>query len=266
VSTLYETETLTVTLDGHLAEITLTRPDLHNRFDEDLHHHFTEALTRIMDADDARAAVLASTGKVFSAGGDFDFMRKAHDDLKFLIRHADVGRTLLLSLVNLPIPIVAAVQGPAIGLGATIALACDCVVAARTAVFADPHVQVGLAAGDGGCLVWPQAMGMLRAKRYLLTGDRLPADDAYQFGIVTDLVDTADDVLPAARELAGRMAALPPLAVQGTKRALSTVMQARAAEVVDVAFAYETRSVTTDDLLEAIDAAKARRPGTYSGH
>ena len=258
-------ETLTFSVDGSVGEIILTRPELMNRFDEHVHHEFTEALHRVKAAPGIRAVVLGSTGKVFSAGGDFEFMRKANEDLPFLLHHEQIGRELLLTLVDLPIPIVSAVQGAAIGLGATIALACDCIVAARTAVFADPHVQVGLAAGDGGCLVWPLALGPARAKRFLLTGDRLGAEDAYQFGLVTDLVDTPEDALPAARALAARMAALPPLAVQGTKLALRNVMKARAAEVVDLAFAYEIRSASSEDLLEAIDAAKDRRPGVYRG-
>jgi enoyl-CoA hydratase len=108
-------------------------------------------------------------------------------------------------------------------------------------------------------------MGLLRAKRYLLTGDRLPAEEAYRFGLVTDLVDEPDDALPAARALAARLAALPPLAVQGTKRALANVMRARASEVVDFAFALEIASAASDDLLEAIAAFKERRPGVYQG-
>jgi enoyl-CoA hydratase len=263
--TLIEAETLKVVLDGHVAVITLTRPELQNRFDEVLHVDLIDALALVRTREEARAAVLASTGHVFSAGGDFDFMRKAHDDPHFLARHVDVGRELLLTFVDLPIPIVAAVQGPAIGLGATVALACDCVVASRNVVLADPHVQIGLAAGDGGCLVWPEALGSLRARRYLLTGDRLTAEDGYLFGAVTDLVDEPSDVTSSAITLAERMAALPPLAVQGTKRALANVMRQRADEVVDLAFAYEARSVNSDDLLEAIDAFRQRRPGKYVG-
>jgi enoyl-CoA hydratase len=120
---LFSGETLTFGVDGHVGEIVLTRPELMNRFDEDVHHEFTEALRRVQAAPDVRAVVLGSTGDVFSAGGDFEFMRKAHDDLPFLLHHEQVGRDLLLSLVDLAVPIVSAVQGPAVGLGATIALA-----------------------------------------------------------------------------------------------------------------------------------------------
>jgi enoyl-CoA hydratase len=106
---------------------------------------------------------------------------------------------------------------------------------------------------------------MLRAKRYLLTGDRLDAQQAYHAGLVTDLVEDPEDVGPAAHQLAKRMAALPPLAVQGTKRALNNVLRHRAAEVLDLAMSYETRSVVSEDILEAIDAFKERRPGRYAG-
>jgi enoyl-CoA hydratase len=114
-------------------------------------------------------------------------------------------------------------------------------------------------------VVWPAAAGMLRAKRHLLTGDRLSAEEAFAIGLVTDLVDSPQDTLPAAWALAGRMAALPPLAVQGTKRALNRVLQQRAGEVLDLSFALEGQSMASDDLAEAIDAFKHKRPPAYEG-
>jgi enoyl-CoA hydratase len=263
--TEFEGETLRVRCDGSVAEITLTRPELQNRFDEAAHHEFLHALAMVRAAQTPRAIVLAATGDIFSAGGDFDFMLKAHDDLAFLLRHVDVGRGLVRAMIDLPIPIVAAMQGPAIGLGATVALCCDAVVATRTTYLSDPHVAVGLAAGDGGCLVWPVAVGSLLAKRYLLTGDRLPAERAYQIGLVSDLVDKPEEVLGAARALAERIAALAPIAVQGTKRALNNVLQHRANEVLDLAFGYEVESCLSEDLVEAIAAFRGKRAPTFEG-
>lgn len=257
-------ETMVTTVSGHYAEITLSRPDVMNTFDEQVHHDFLASVEELRGLE-VRAAVLASTGKVFSAGGDFDFMLKAHDDLAFLLRHVDVGRQLVLGMLEVPFPIVAALQGHALGLGATVALGCDAVVAARGVRIGDPHVSVGLAAGDGGCLLWPQHVGMLLARRHLLTGDPLEAERAYQLGLVSDLVEEPDDVLPAARALAMRMAALPPLAVQGTKRALANVLRVRAGEVLDLAFSHEVTSVLSDDLPEAIAAFREKRTPTYRG-
>jgi enoyl-CoA hydratase len=258
-------EPLSLTVDGHVAEVTLTRPELLNRFDFELHTVFTEVLLDLRNRTDLRAVVLASTGKAFSAGGDFELMLAARADVGVRTKAVDEGRLLFRLLADMPVPVVVAMQGDAIGLGATVALACDAIVASRTASIADPHVAIGLVAGDGGCVVWPAAAGLLRAKRYLLTGDRLPAEEAWAMGLITDLVDGPDEVLPAARALAGRMAALPPLAVQGTKRALNRLLDARAGEVLDLSFALEAASMASDDLAEAIAAFKERREPKYQG-
>ncbi|HEX6388910.1 MAG TPA: enoyl-CoA hydratase/isomerase family protein [Solirubrobacteraceae bacterium] len=244
--------------DG-VAELILDRPDLLNRFDSALHHAFTEALTDLARRDDVRAIVLSSTGSAFSAGGDFDMMRRAHSDPALQRAIVDEARRLFGALLDLPQPIVAAVQGPAIGLGATVVLACDAVVAARTATLADPHVGVGLVAGDGGAIVWSQAVGILRAKRYLLTGDPLDAVTAHDLGLVTDLVDGADDAAPAARQLAARIAQLPPLAVQSTKRVLQGLARERAGGALDLGLALEQETMTTQDHIDRIDAFQSRR-------
>ncbi|WP_019874286.1 enoyl-CoA hydratase/isomerase family protein [Sporichthya polymorpha] len=260
------TPALDVRVDGHVAEVTLTRPELFNRFDDELHVEFTAVLESLRRDEKVRAVVLASTGTVFSAGGDFDLMRAAQADVATRLRIVDDGRRLLDALISLPQPLVVAMQGPAIGLGATVVLTADAIVAARGATISDPHVVLGLVAGDGGCLVWPQAVGMLRARRHLLTGDPVDAETAHAMGLITDLVDAPDDVLPAAQALAARIAALPPLAVQGTKRALNRVTQLRAGEVVELSLAHEETSLASRDLLEAIDAFTERRPGIYQGH
>jgi enoyl-CoA hydratase len=258
-------ESLIVEHRGSLAEITLNRPNQLNRFDEELHIEFTKALEDLRSRGELRAIVLASTGEVFSAGGDAELIKLAQRDLQARLKVTETGRRLLATLIDMRQPVVVAMQGDAIGLGASIALACDAIVAARTACLADPHVLVGLVAGDGGCLVWPQAAGMLRAKRYLLTGERLSAADAHTMGLVTDLVDTPDECLPAARSLAERIASLPPLAVQLTKMSLNRVMQQRFGEVVDLSLALETLTLGTEDLGEALAARREGRPGHYGG-
>jgi enoyl-CoA hydratase len=251
--------------DRGLCEIVLTRPELHNRFDNLLQVELASALEHVAGDDTVRAVLLGSTGKTFSAGGDFALMQAAHDDEDVRRETVTAGRNLLRASLGLRQPIIAAVQGAAIGLGATVALMCDVVVAARRAKLADTHVQLGLVAGDGGCLVWPQAVGMLRARRHLLTGDALDAATAFQLGIVTDLVDEPDDVMPYARDIAARIAALPPLAVQGTKQALNQVSTLRADEVVDLAFELEETTLVSADLLEGIAAFQEGRAPAFTG-
>ena len=259
-------EALSISSHGNgVSEISLVRPKLLNRFDNQLQIELATALEELAKDDNTRAIVLGSSGKAFSAGGDFALMRAAHDDADSRRDTVEAGLRLLRSFSGLPQPIVAAVQGPAIGLGATVALMCDVVVAARAAKLADTHVKIGLVAGDGGCLVWPQAAGMLRARRHLLTGDALDATTAYQLGMVTDIVEKPDDALPCAREIATRIAALPPLAVQGTKRALNHVTSLRADEVVPLAFELEEHTLTSDDLLEGIAAFREGREASFVG-
>jgi enoyl-CoA hydratase len=258
-------ESLTIERAGGVVTVTFCRPEVQNRFDDPLVRETVSVLRQLHDDSEARAIVLAATGKVFSAGGDFELMRDMHDDLRFALRTMDEGRQIVANLLDINYPIIAAVQGDVIGLGATVVLGCDAVVACKGARIADPHVNVGLVAGDGGCVVWPQAAGMLRAKRHLLTGDPIKAEDAWLWGLVTDLVDTTAEVEPAATALAARIAALPPVAVQGTKRSLNRVMQQRSGEVLDLSILHSIVAVGTDDLMEGTAAMKERRQGRFTG-
>jgi enoyl-CoA hydratase len=265
MSTNFEALSVNRQSDG-VCELVLSRPDLFNRFDNLLQIELASALEQVGQDETVRSIVLGSTGKAFSAGGDFALMQAAHDDEDVRRDTVNAGLNLVRAFLRLRQPIVAAVQGAAIGLGATVVLMCDVVVAARRAKLADTHVQLGLVAGDGGCLVWPQAAGMLRARRHLLTGDALDAATALQLGIVTDVVDEPEDVMPCARDIAARIAALPPLAVQGTKQALNAVSTLRADEVVELAFELEETTLVSDDLLEGIAAFREGRAPTFTGH
>lgn len=249
----------------NILEITLNRPKSFNAIDEAMHEQLIGILTKIEGDRNIRACVLASSGKHFSAGGDLNEVARIQGDPQVRQAFQRQGRQLMNALFDSPVPIVVALQGDAHGLGANIVLACDAVVAAKTAKLSDAHVVAGMVAGDGGCVVWPQAMGMMWAKRHLLTGDPISAEKAYSCGMVTDLVDTPEETLPAARALARRIAALPPLAVQGTKRALNRVMQQRAGEVFEYSLALEQITLLSNDIREAVAAFKERRQPSYKG-
>ncbi len=250
---------------GHILEITLNRPDQLNAIDEAMHHDLIALLEGLGEQRDVRVIVLASTGRHFSAGGDINEVFRIQQDAKVRQRFEEQGRRLMRTLLDVPVPIVVALHGDAHGLGANIVLACDAVVAQRKARLSDTHVVAGMVAGDGGCVVWPQSMGMLWAKRHLLTGEFISAEAAYARGLVTDLVDGAEEVLPAARAIAERIAGLPPIAVQGTKRALNRVMQQRAGEVFEYSLALEQISLLSSDIVEAVNAFKEKRKPTYTG-
>jgi enoyl-CoA hydratase len=257
--------TVDIIINGYVAEIILNRPEANNAFDHAMHLELQQAFMAVREEPGIRAIILAGNGPHFSAGGDFELMLADRQDPAVLARSREEVRPLLMSIADSPIPVVAALQGEAVGLGATVLLGADAVVAARKARISDPHVVIGLAAGDGGCVFWPQHIGLLRAKRYLLTGDRLTAEDAHAMGLVTDLVDNAEDVLPAARKLAGRIAALPPLAVQSTKRALNQLFRNQMAAVFEQALDAEMETFASEDLVEAVSAFRERRKPVYQG-
>lgn len=259
-------ETLRITRDGAVATITLTRADLMNRFDVPQSAEFIDALKFLRRAEDGiRVVILAAEGKAFSAGGDVGWVRETAGDPAARARAVAEGLELMTELLTFPLPIVTAIQGAAMGLGANVAFASDLVVACRNARLADPHVKIGLVAGDGGAVVWPISAGILRAKRYLLTGDPITAEEGYAFGLVTDLVDSPEDVLPHARELACKIAALPPLAVQGTKAALNRLLGQRSGEVLELSLQLEGMTMASSDVVEAATAFIEKRPGVYTG-
>ncbi|MGM5069146.1 enoyl-CoA hydratase/isomerase family protein [Rhodococcus qingshengii] len=245
--------------------VTLTRPELLNRFDELLETELTRVVNDAAADPAARVVTLLAEGKVFSAGGDFQLMLECNIDIQARLAALQRARDLLAAITTLPVPFIVGVQGAAIGLGATVAVGADVVVASENARIADTHVAVGLTAGDGGALFWPQSMGMLRARRYLLTGDALDAKRAYEFGLVTDLVGGPAEVAPAALAIAERIAALPPLGVRGTKLALNQLTRQRAGEVVETALLWEGTTLASADLVEALDAFKEKRTGKYEG-
>jgi enoyl-CoA hydratase len=250
-------------VDGHVAKLVLNRPELLNAIDEDMHADILKALLEIRGDGDLRAVLFSAEGKAFSAGGDLNEVLTLQADADKRSRLCEIGQRIIHALIDIPVPVVVALHGDAMGLGASLALGGDIIVASKTARIADPHVKVGLVAGDGGCLFWPASIGLHRARRYLLTGDLLSAEEAWKFGLVTDLVDTAEDCLPAASKIASKIAGLPPIAVRGTKKALNALIKARAREAFDISMAYEAQSAASQDILEAVAAFKEKRKPTY---
>ncbi|MDT7661969.1 MAG: hypothetical protein QOC67_2120 [Pseudonocardiales bacterium] len=262
-------QTLTVHRDSEgnaaVAEIQLSRPELLNRFDDALHHELIAVIEEVTRDDGVLAVVLSSTGKYFSAGGDTEIMLAAAKDIQVRMAMLDNGRRLFRALADFPKPLVVALAGDTFGLGATVVLLGDAVVTAPDVKIADTHVRMGLVAGDGGAVAWPVNMPLARAKRHLLTGDPLTGAEAHQFGLVSDLVADRSEVRPAALALAARLADLPPLAVQLTKRALNKYLSSHTDDVLDLGFYLEAITMGSADMLEAIAAFQEKRPGRWTG-
>jgi enoyl-CoA hydratase len=257
VTTQAETATLLVDSDGPVRILTMNRPDSLNAVDAELHSELTAVWPRLTADRDARAVVLTGAGRAFSAGGDEAFLRATNEDPEFRWRALDEARRLVFELVRFPLPVIAAVNGPAVGLGSSLASLCDLILMSERAYFADPHVLLGVAAADGAAAVWPQLMGPFRAKYLLLTGEKLTAQTAREVGLANDVLPD-EELLPAAVALAHRLAALPAAAVRATKRAVNLHLEHQALNVMDFATAAEEEHFSRPELAESIDRMTKR--------
>lgn len=248
-------ETFTLSIEGGVARLQFTRAELHNRFDERQHAEFAGALIALHRRRDVRLLLLSAVGESFSAGGDMEMMLRANRSKELRDRLRDEAAVIFNTLTAAPFVIITALHGAAIGLGATIVALSDIVVAWRDAKLADPHVQLGLVAGDGGVVGWSQSIGAMRAKRYLLTGERLTAGKAYELGMVTDLVDDPQEVIPAAEKIAATILALPRGGVEGTKRSFARLAQQLAGPVFELSLGYEMETFSGEELRDAVKGA-----------
>lgn len=249
-------------LDGHVLVVTIDRPGSPlNAVDGQLHEELTRLFPLLPDEQEARCVVLTGSGGAFSAGGDFEWFPTLQEPGRLEPLRRD-GKNLIWDLLDVQIPVVAAVNGHAMGLAASIALLCDVVFVAESARIGDPHVKVGIVAGDGGTIAWPLAVGPALAKQYLLTGDPISAADAHRIGLV-NFVTPDGDCLEQAVAFARRIAANAPLAVQYTKIAVNKLVKDAANAAFDVATALEIATFHTEDHREALTALRERREPTF---
>lgn len=245
--------------------VTLNRPERLNAIDVVTHVRFEEVLREADTCAESDVVVVTGAGRAFCAGGDVRAMRGADRfgvDERMRVRTP--GRRLISTVLAMEKPVIAMVNGPAVGLGATIALLADIVVMADHATIADRHVGVGLVAGDGGAALWPLLVGPARAKEYLMTGRMLTGPEAVAVGLVSRSVP-ADDLEDTVRSLADDLAALPPYAVRGTKASVNRLVSQAMDTVVDTSLAYEHLSMRTEDHQEALRAREEGRRGAYRG-
>jgi enoyl-CoA hydratase len=250
--------------DGDVLVVTIDVPgDDLNRVGEELHDELAQLFPRLQREREARAIVLTADGRAFSAGGDFAWFPQLQEAGRLEALRLD-GKQIIWDLLDVHLPIVCALNGHAIGLGASIALLCDAVFMAASATIADPHVRVGIVAGDGGTVAWPLAVGPMLAKRYLLTGDPVSAVDAARLGLVTEVVPD-EEVLERAMSFARKLAAGAPLAVQYTKQAVNQFVKQVAATSFDLAMALEIATFRSEDHAEALAAMREKRPPKFEG-
>jgi enoyl-CoA hydratase len=245
-----------VRADGALRIITLNRPDTLNSVNDALHVGLAHVWSRLGEDREARAAVITGAGRAFSAGGDFEYLEELRQDADLRAKTILHGREIVLGMARCRIPVVAAVNGPAVGLGCSLVALSDIVYMKEDAYLADPHVQVGLVAADGGPLTWPLQMSLLLAKEYALTGARIPAQRAVEIGLANHVVE---DPLAEAMACAKRIMELPRQAVESTKRLLNIHLERAVLAALDYANAAEEQSFLTEDFREIVTRLNAKK-------
>ncbi|MBF9033547.1 enoyl-CoA hydratase/isomerase family protein [Rhodobacterales bacterium HKCCE2091] len=250
-------ESLRLDRRGRRLTITLDRPAVLNAFDRAMHEGLVKAF-RFAAADPGSDVVcLTGAGRAFSAGGDLDRMEQFIADPAAFGGEVETAKRLITALLDIDKPVVARVNGPAVGLGCTLALFCDVVFAADTAKLGDPHVRVGLAAGDGGAVIWPQLIGFARAKEYLMTGRLMTAAEAASLGLVNHAVP-ADDLDARIDAFCDELIGGAQEAIRYTKATVNLELKRIAQALLDPGLAYEWRTVASDDHRRAVRALRAK--------
>ena len=246
-----------VEADGPVRIVRLNRPDNLNATNHVLHQGLAELFPQLDADEDARVAVLTGNGRAFSAGGDFEYIDELVRDPDLRRLSLTHGRQIVSGMVGCRVPVVAAVNGPAVGLGCSLVALSDIVYMAESAHLADPHVLIGLVAADGGPITWPLLTRLQLAKEYSLTGDRISAERAAAIGLVNHVVPD-DEVLDQAMACATKIAALPKGAVEDTKRILNLHLERAVTATIDFALTAEHRSFDSPELRANLDRFLAK--------
>jgi len=250
-------ETILAERRGRILTLTLNRPNELNAVDKTLHEELARIFGDVQLDDGADVIVLTAAGRAFSAGGDLKYLKAVSEGTAELPSLVDAKR-IVFSLLDLEKPIIARVNGHAMGLGATLALFCDVVVASDAAFFNDSHVQVGLVAGDGSSVIWPMLIGIARAKEFLFTADRIGAADAVRLGLVNHAV-AADELTKFTLALAAKIASQPAFATRATKASVNRQLRRAVSDGMDVGAAWQRISNSLPDHEAAVRAFMERR-------
>lgn len=242
---------LEVRTEGPLRFVTLNRPDRLNAVNDELHEALVQVWQALAADDGARAVILTGAGRAFSAGGDQKDLGRT--TTAWHSRHStDGAQRLVLEMIRCPLPLVAAVNGPAVGLGATLAICCDIVFISAKAHISDPHVTVGLVAGDGGAALWPIFASPPRAKEFLFTGDRVSPELAVQLNLANRVV-APEALIDEATAFATRLTEQPRAALLDTKRAVNMHIERAISGVLEFSATAERESLRSDEHKEAVE-------------
>lgn len=253
---------------GRLAIVTLNRPDHRNALHMDAHAELERIWGDLAQDEEVYAIVLTGAGRSFSAGGDIKSMvarAGTVEGLKYTLKVPAATRRMFQNILDVPQPIIAAVNGDAVGLGATLVLFADISIIAESAKFGDTHTKVGLVAGDGGTAVWPLLIGPSRAKEFLMRSLVVSGAEAHRLNLVNHALPT-EQVLPKALEIAEELAQMPIWAVRWTKLSVNKWLKEQLNLILDASVAFEMLSMNSHDHAEAARAFAEKRKPDYKGY
>lgn len=247
---------LDVSVDQKVAVVTLNGPHEGNALTFEGHVEMCRIYPRLQADENVRAVVLTGANGAFSVGATPELMAATSgEDPVFTARMMSDVRELVVAGVSFEKPVVTALNGPAVGGPMAFALTGDIVIAERQAVISDMHIMFGVTPGDGNVLFWPAAMGLYRAKRYLLTGDPMSAEEAHRFGLVAEVVDEGAS-LARAKEFAHKLTRMSPVAMGHAKRSLNQWLRL-AMPAFDLSWAGEMMTVSLPPEGPGLDMLKA---------
>ncbi|MBL8360796.1 MAG: enoyl-CoA hydratase/isomerase family protein [Rubrivivax sp.] len=249
---------------GRVLTVVMNRPEVKNAANVRMHNELSRVFADAQRDEGSDIVVLTGAGDAFSSGGDIRAMADKIADRTLWNDTVNEARALFYSILDLEKPLIARVNGAATGLGATLAVYADIAIATETAVIGDPHVKVGLVAGDGGALMWPMLIGFQKAKELLLLGDTIGAPEAARLGLITHAVPDAE-LDARIDDLTGRLLKLPPFALRGTKKAINHTLKSLALATFEYGVSLETQSQLTRDHAEAVAAFVEKRRPVFTG-
>jgi 2-(1,2-epoxy-1,2-dihydrophenyl)acetyl-CoA isomerase len=252
--------------DG-VGRVTLNRPDVLNAWNPELGRALGEIVTQRAPAEEVRAVIVTGAGRAFSSGADLKSGFDPHPadgmpDVRKTLEQ--VYHPLIVGIRRLEKPVVAAVNGPAVGIGCSLALACDVVLAAESAYFLLAFVNIGLMPDGGSTLFVPARVGKARAFEMAMLAERIPASQALEWGLV-NAIHPDDRVLEEADALAGRLAAGPTRAYAGAKRALNAMLYPGLERQLDLEAEIQHDLARTKDFVEGVGAFVEKRPAAFEG-
>jgi enoyl-CoA hydratase len=260
-------EALKVEKADRVATVTLNRPDSLNAVNAVMHHELMTIWLDLAEDQEVNAIILTGAGRAFCAGGDVKNMASragTSDGRRRSLATPAEARRIVEGMLDVEQPIIGAINGDAVGLGATIALLTDITVVSEKARFADTHVRVGIVAGDGGALIWPLLVGPHRAKEFLMRGHFINGAEAGRIGMVNYAVPP-EQVMAKAHELAQELADGPTWAIRWSKLAVNKWLKHQANLIMDASLAYEMMTFGTEDQKEAARAFVEKRKAKFQG-